>query len=180
MAVFSSIISALGTAVGAASSALGSTSLIGAAGLGISGAGVLTNYLGQQKAMEGQRKAEELRAKQMEFEGMRRTREVFRQQQAARSMALASATSGGSAEGSILQGAYGGIEGRTGTNLTGIQGNLGFGRGMFAANAERDAGQSMAATGGAMTSLGGSVINNAGLINRVGTYFLSDKTVSYT
>ena len=159
MAAFSSIIAATGVAVGAA--------------------GAVTSFVGQQAAMEAQRKAETLRTKQMELEAQRKVREQVRQNQAARSAALATATAGGSSEGSILEGAYGGIGGKTGSNISGIQQNADFGRAMFQANAERDAGLQTASFGSAFSSLGQGIVNNANLINRVGTYFTSEKTYSY-
>lgn len=91
-----------------------------------------TAAMQQQIQMEQQ--AEALRMQQMELEAKRRNKETIRNQQRARSMALAAATVQGAGQGSGLQGGYGGIAGQANTQLLNTSQNLQIGRGLFAAN----------------------------------------------
>ena len=114
---------------------------LGAAALGasiygttkqVSAAKKQTAAMQQQIQMEQQ--AEALRMQQMELEAKRRNKEILRNQQRARSMALAAATVQNAGQGSGLQGGYGGISGQANTQLLSTGQNLEIGRGLFAAN----------------------------------------------
>lgn len=114
---------------------------LGAAALGASVYGTVkqvgaakkqTAAMQEQIRMEQQ--AEALRRQQMELEANRRNKEILRNQQRARSMALSAATNQGAIGGSGLQGGYGGISGQANTQLLGTSQNLEIGRGLYAAN----------------------------------------------
>jgi hypothetical protein len=159
---------------------------IAAIGVGIAGYGAYqsSSSASQSNALQAQSVAIQqeqlaLQKKSMELDARRR-RDIIRQNVAARSAALATTVAQGAQFGSALPGAYGGIEGRTGTNLLGIDQNLEIGRDMFGLKSRgaEVSGQiananSNAASGAAMTSLGGALVTNSGQLAKVGTYFTS-------
>ena len=105
----------------------------------------------QKAEIAAQQRAEEARKRQMELDAARRSKEVVRQQQRARSAAVTNATAQGAQFGSGLPGGYGQIGGQTGFNLLGIGQNLQIGRDIFAANADVSAARMrMADAGGDM------------------------------
>jgi hypothetical protein len=125
----------------------------------------------QQQEIALQRKVEEERRKQMELEARRKQLEIIRQQQRARSMALATTTAQGASFGSGLPGAYGQIAGVSGFNMQGVNQNLEIGRNIFGFNSQisdarmayADA-QGMQATGMGISSLGNMMFKNIGTI----------------
>ena len=122
-----------------------------------------------KEAVAAQQRAEDARKAQMELDAQRRSREIVRQQQRARSLALTSTTGQGAQFGSALGGSYGQIAGQTGVNLTGVGQNLLIGRDIFAANADlnrakmsmADA-QAYSAFGSGLSSFGGALVRNMG------------------
>lgn len=82
-----------------------------------------------------ERQAEAQRRQAMEMDARRRQTEIIRNQQRARSLGLAAATSQGASRGTGLQGGYGQISGQTGTDILGVQQNLQIGRNIFDINA---------------------------------------------
>lgn len=132
----------------------------------------------QAQAIDAQKKSEALRKKAMDLDASRRRRELVRQQVSARAAAETVATNQGAQFGSVLPGAYAGIEGRTGVNAQGINQNQEIGAGIFANNATAsDAYRNAAlaggnaATGAGLASLGGMLINNYETIGKVGSFF---------
>ena len=130
----------------------------------------------QQEGIAAQQRAEASRKQAMELDAMRRRREIVRQNVKARSMALSTATSQGASGGSGLQGGLAGIEGQTNTNLLGVNQNEAIGADIFSANQAKFgadsrgvAAASKAATYGAISTLGGAILKNAGQIDRIGT-----------
>lgn len=118
--------------------------------------------------------------KAMEIDARRRSLEVVRNNQKARSLAETSATSQGAQQGSGLQGAYGGISGQSNTNELGITQNLEIGRNIFGFDSQisadriQDASyQSQMNEGNAMSSLGGSLMGSAGKIGQMAQSFSS-------
>jgi hypothetical protein len=149
---------------------------VGAVGVGISYYSATQQASAQEDAIAAQQRAEALRKKQMNLDAMRRKREIVRASIAARSRALATTTAQGAGGGSALGGAYGGISGRTQTNLLGINQNQEIGLGMFDANmdmlsAYRSSAQAGAfgAMGAGLSTLGGALLKNNESIARVGT-----------
>jgi hypothetical protein len=121
----------------------------------------------QQEQIKYEKQAEAVRMRSMEMDARRKTLETVRQAQRARAYSLATTTAQGASGGSGLMGAYGQASGQAGTQLTGLFGNLGFGREMFDINSHiSDARMQIAEAGGrlaegqALTSLGGSITNN--------------------
>lgn len=157
---------------------------IAAIGLGISAAGLYMNYQGQkaalaaqQQALDFQKKIEAERQKQLNLDALRRKREAIRMQVAASAQANATATAQGAAYSSALPGALGGISSRTGVNILGIQQNQDIGNTIFGLNegllgSYRAAaeGQSTAALGAGLTSLGGAIMRSNKEIGAIGTY----------
>ena len=150
-----------------------------AAGTGMGFSASKKTEAANEQAIAAQQKAEAIRMKAMEFDASRRRREIIRQAQIARSYALATGVNQGASKGSGLQGAFGQILGKAGFDLEGVEGQLGFGREMFAANTEllaaRRAGASadtQKATAQGLTSLGGQIISNLGAIDRLGNTYL--------
>lgn len=126
----------------------------------------------QQEQIRLQQQAEEQRKKAMEMDARRRQMELLRQQQRGRSIALTNATAQGGAFGSGLQGGFGQISGQGNNQQLGIQQNLGIGENLFGINSQISDSrilssqyQSSALEGGALMSLGGTLMNNAGRLN---------------
>jgi hypothetical protein len=130
-------------------------------------------YQSQALALQKQEMAE--RRKAMELDARRRRREIIRQGIAARSAALATSTAQGAQFSSALPGAYGGIEGRSGTNLQGVNQNQEIGERIFDLKGlQSDAyvraamAGSNVATNQAMTQAGGMLINNSTQLAQLG------------
>lgn len=163
--------------------ALAAAAAIG--GLALGTVGMVQQQKGMKKASEAQayaiaeqQKAEALRKQAMNLDASRRKREMVRNQVAAMGKAESIATNQGSQLGSALPGAYGGISGRTGVNVQGVNQNVELGQGIFDANAAASdqyraaalAGGS-AATGTGLASLGGMLLNNFQQIGQIGSWF---------
>jgi len=145
------------------------------AGLGLAAGGAYTSYAAAQDAgdanqsiLQQQMEAERLRKQEMEMDARRKSLEIVRQSQVARSMALTNATSQNAQGGSGLQGGYGQIAGQEGFGLMGVSGALEIGRGMFDINQQiamykmqLAQAQTQAALGSGLSSLGGSMMGVA-------------------
>lgn len=127
----------------------------------LAGAGTAVNVAGQRKAVAGQKKAEAARHKQMQLDAQRKQRDLFRQAQQARALALSNATSQGAGEGTGLQGGFGQIAGSLGRQSTALNENLTIGKTIFDANYQTFEGQSMSATGKGLQDFGSSLVNSA-------------------
>jgi hypothetical protein len=151
---------------------------VGAAGLIGSNKAANDANAAQQQMLALQRQQMEEQRKQMELDALRRKRDIIRQSIAARSVALTTATAQGAQLGTGLQGAYGVIGGREGSNLLALSQNLTIGRNMadlkmnesFAQSRYANA-QSQLAFYQGLTSLGGGLLKNLDSISRVGTTF---------
>lgn len=178
MAIFSAIASALGlggaaatgAGAGAAGAATGISGAAGAIGTAATVAGIGLQYAGQVEAQKGADRAEKLREAQANIEETRARRNIVRQSIAARSEALTNATSQGAAQGSGLAGGFGQIQGETGGAATANAQNGQIGGQMFAANRQISRGQTLAATGSGVSSLGGALVKNQNEIGRLGAY----------
>lgn len=169
------------------------STIVAGIGIAASVAGSVVSYRAQQSQARQQRAAvavqaaaqervEQNRVTQMNLDASRRKREVFRQQQLARAAALSTAAAQGAQDGSGVGGAFGGIAGQSGVNYLGISQNQEIGNNIADANrmsrgannAYNLAGASGGASlGGAISSLGGAFVKNAGTIGQIGTYFSS-------
>lgn len=126
----------------------------------------------EQQIAADQQRQEALRRQQMELENSRRRVEALRQQQRARSTALAAATNQGADFGTGLQGGYGQISGQTGGNLLGLSQSLALGRANFDINSDISSARygiassnSSYNTGQGLSSLGGGIISSLGPIS---------------
>jgi hypothetical protein len=163
------------------------STLIAAAGVAVAAGGAVMSYQAsqrqnefQQQAITQQQEVERQRQLQMNLDASRRKREIIRSSIAARSASLAQTTAQGAAGpgGSSLAGAYGSIAGRTGVNWNGVDQNQQIGNSIFGAHQAQfqayrgmaDA-QSYGAIGSGLSSLGGAMVQNAGIIGKVGSYF---------
>lgn len=142
------------------------------AGLGVAGgiAGTVVQYAGAQKAQKGQERAEKLREAQMNLENQRQQRQVIRQSTIARAQALSNASNQGAQDGSGLQGGYGQIQGQAGGAFVANNQNQQLGAGMFAANRQISAGQTMSSIGSGISSLGGGLVSGSDTLGRIGNY----------
>lgn len=142
-------------------------------GLFLSAAGTATTVHNQQKSADAQQDAIEAQRRTAELDRIRRVRELVRQQNLARSMALTTTTAQGASLGSGLEGAYGQISGRMGVNELGINQNYLLGQNIFSARAAQSSAEYGAALGQGLTTLGGAVLRNVDTLNRFGTYMSS-------
>jgi hypothetical protein len=159
--------------------AFATATIIGAIGLATSVAGGVVQYAGQQQQQAAQKKMiaasqrqEAIRQQQMSLEADRKRRQAIREGIISRGNALNTAANQGVSGGSsVMEGAFGTIEGQTGRNVKGINQNEAFGGDMFEANMQESAarskaadGASLASTGSGLSSLGGAIFSNAGKI----------------
>ena len=136
-----------------------------AAGVGTSVYGAAQRSEAEQNIAAQQMRAEGVRKQAAELDARRRTLEIVRNQQRARSLGLVRATGQNAQLGTGLQGGYGQIAGQTGTNLLGVSQNLQLGNQLFDINAQisqqrmaiASAG-TVSAIGQGMSSLGGSLM----------------------
>lgn len=169
MAVFTSLLTALGaSAAGAASAASTIGAVAGAVGTVATVAGTIMQAGAAKDAANAQKKQEQLREAQMNMDAMRERRTAVRQAQVARANAVSSAGSQGAIDSSGLAGGQAQISGQTGQNLVGINAAQNLGTQMFAANADEAAAQSRSATGGGVSSLGGALVKNQDAIGKLG------------
>ncbi len=151
--------------MGVTSLIVGAVSAVAGTGVSIIGAQRQAEY--QSQALAAQQKAESARNQAMELDARRKSLEVIRNQQRARALALANATSSGTQFGSGLSGGFGQISGQSNTNALGINQSLGLGRQMFAANSDLTQARIGEAGAASFSAIGGSI---AGL----GKTFMND------
>lgn len=176
MPVFTAIaasLASLGAAAGTAGAATAATGLgaaVGAAGTIAGLAGTALQYSGQKKAASAAAEAERLRQAQANVDAIRQRRQVVRQAIVARGDAISNAAGQGAGLGSGVAGGLAQIGGQEGQNLTAIDNAQSIGNKTFAANAAQSQGQSLAATGQGLSSLGGALVKNQDAIGRLGAY----------
>lgn len=131
------------------------------------------------KQMAGkEQEINEQKKQQMHFEANRMQLQQYRNMQRLRAQGTAAAVSQGASSGSGLQGGLAATTSSGRTNIQGILGNLAFGDTIFGLNndisglkmqmADVQADQ---AESQAWASLGGSLVNNAGTIGKLGQNF---------
>jgi len=150
------------------------STIIAGIGLAASVAGTAVTMAGQEQQRKASVRAERLREQQMNLESARQRRSVIRNVLRARAQALVGATAAGAAEGSGLQGGFGQIAQQGGTNMVGINQGQEIGAGIFAANRDMAGGQTLAAFGGGLSSLGGALFSGSESIGRVGSFATGD------
>lgn len=169
--------------------------MFGILGLGLQGAGLITNMIGAGRATQSQkqiaeyeRQIEAQKMRAMELDAKRRTIEIMRTGQRAQAMALTAASAQGAQYGSGLQGGYAQVAGQTNFNALGVQQNLEIGRNIFDLNSKisdekmnlfdaqglMNIGQGLMGMGGALVGAQDKLGNLAGNFNtttqRQGTF----------
>lgn len=186
MAVFSTLLGALGggtaaaaTAGTAAASTVGAgAAAVGGAGSAIGTLGAVTSLAGTAAGVVGQfqqqaaaKKAEKLRERQMDLEAARERRNIARNAIIARAESTAAATAQGAQLGSGLAGGQAQITGTAAQGTLGVNQNQEIGKGIFAANRQMASAQTMSSFGQGLQGIGGSLVNNMDLYGRLGTYY---------
>lgn len=154
-------------------------SIVAAIGLGLSVVGGVMQYTAQQRMIKSQenasKTAENARQQQTQLQATNERRQAVRQTLQARAMSLNAGVSQGAQYGSgvaggMAQASNQGAENQYITNSSQILGNSVFdaNRAYYSATAKGQAGMAL---GAGLSSLGGAIVNNAGTINRLGTYY---------
>jgi hypothetical protein len=126
-------------------------------------------YNASQDAAKAADKEEDARQKSANLDALRRQRAVVREMQQQRALALSNATTQGASAGSGLQGAFASIQGEGQTNIAGIQQQNDLGNQVFAANRQQRRAETRGSLGEGISTLGGSLVKNAGTISSIGT-----------
>lgn len=148
---------------------------LGAAGLGMQYVGMQEQKRAQEGAVRSQVAAEGVRQQALKFDAQRRQRESIRQGIVMRGAALNESANTGTQYGSGVMGTMGQISNQTQYNIAGVSGQAklgeeisGFNIGALRAGQRASAAGTFASMGAGITSLGGSILNNLGSINRLG------------
>lgn len=142
----------------------------GAAASAKEAAGISKEMAGKEQDINEQKK------QQMHFEANRMQLQQYRNMQRLRAQGTAAAVNQGASQGSGLQGGLAATSASGLTNIKGILGNLQFGDTIFGLNNDisglkmkmADV-QAEQAESQAWASLGGSLVNNAGTIGKLGS-----------
>lgn len=170
---------------------MGIAGVVGAVGVGLQVAGFAKSQSAQkdqakfnQKVLADQQAQEAVRQQAVRLDAQRRRRQIIRQGIQAQALATSRATNQGVAtEGSsIINGSEGTISGQTNRNLQSINQSEMLGNDMFALNADITSNKisasragSRAAEGAGLMSLGGALIKDEAVFDRVGNYLFSPK-----
>lgn len=146
------------------------STIIAGVGIAASVAGTAVSYMGQRSAVKASERAEAIRKRQMDLEAQRERRSAVRQSILARAQTLTAGTQMGAGAGSGVAGGLGSLSSQLAGNIRNINQGQQLGTQMFGANADMARGQGMASMGAGISSLGGTLVNNAGTFGRVGTY----------
>lgn len=156
------------------------SSIIAGVGLAAGLAGTAVQYVGQKQAQKGAEKAERLREAQMNLDNQRSRRQIIRQAVSARAASLSGATAQGAQDSSGLVGGQQQITSEAGQSILSNRQNQQLGQGMFSANRQISAGNSLASAGSGISSLGGAFVQNSETIGRIGNYFTGRQNTAYS
>jgi hypothetical protein len=123
---------------------------------------------GQSAAADAAADAEKLRKKQMNLDVMRRRREIIRESQVARGLALNNAASQGASEGSGIAGGLAQISATAASGQSALNQNLEIGNKIFAANIKAAKAQKTVAFGQGLQQVGGTLMANSDKIEKIG------------
>ncbi len=137
-------------------------------GLALSAIGTVVQMQGQAKQTEALKSAENTRRTQMELETKRRNREAIRTGIVQTAIAEYAAFSQGAQGGSGLPGGVGQVQGDVARTQTANNQNNAAGSQIFAANQAYYDASGTTSFGVGLSSIGGTMMSNAGLFNRVG------------
>lgn len=151
------------------------TAAIGAIGLISAIGGGAMSYFGQQQAVAGEKQANALQQQQMNLDAARSKRNIARQAIVMRGQALSAATSQGAGFGasSGIAGGLAGVSSQENSAQLGLNQNTMNTNSIFSARNDMFNGESMAATGGAISSFGGMFMQNANIFGKTGSYLNS-------
>lgn len=141
-----------------------------ALGIGLNLVGTGLRLAGAAKQSQAEQANEQVRKEQLTLDTARAKREAIRQSLFARSLALTNATNQGAQYGTGLQGGYGQISGATRRTLTGLEENKNLGLQIFENNADISKAGMLFSAGSGLSSLGSSLVQNWGTLNRLGTF----------
>lgn len=144
-------------------------------GVALGAGGLATSVYGQTQQAEASKKAEGLRKQQMELNNQREQRQIFRQAQNARAVALSNATASGGEKSSGLAGGYGQIASASGANSVAARENLNIGEGLFDANKQLSEAKSITAIGSGVSAFGKDLINVGPELGRIGTTYFGGR-----
>lgn len=148
-------------------------------GIGLSVIGTGISMSAQQRMAreqeEASRRTENAREQQMQLDAQRRRRQSIREGILARSQAMAVGVGQNVLHSTGVMGAMGQASAQSAENVQTVNQSEALGSRIFEGNRAYAAagarGQSMSAFGSGLASLGGAIVNNAGTINRLGTYY---------
>lgn len=143
------------------------TSIIAAVGVAVAAGGAYMQYEGQKDAASAQRAQNALNERRTNLEANRKKRELYRQTMITRAQSLATSTNQGAGGSSAQGGATGDIFNAGQYNVAGVNQGQDFSRQNVGLNNAIGSAGTMASMGSGMSSLGGSIINNAQVISRV-------------
>ena len=132
--------------------------------------GTVASAQAQGQQAKAQKRAEGARQAAQDLDARRRRRKIIREQIQARAQSLATATAQGGATSSSVEGAFATSAGNAQTAISGVNQNQQLGNEVFAANQQYAQASGQAATGAAISQIGGNIYQNAGTIGRVGQY----------
>jgi hypothetical protein len=145
------------------------STIIAGIGLGIAAAGAGIQAYGTMQQSEASQKAERLRNRQMNLEATRRRRQIIREMIINQAQGRANAANQGATGGdSAVLGAQAQQTNSAAQNTLATNQSQQIGQGIFNANAQYAQGQVTSSWGGNISSVGGSIMKNAGTIARVG------------
>ncbi len=141
-----------------------------AGGLILGAVGQAFSLFGGMKAAKAEKKAEKLRERQMELEGLRKKRENLRQSFIQKAEITSNAVSSGAGDSSALEGGVAGVTGQANRQNLAVNQDLEIGHGIFKQNAKAAKGRSIAAIGEGISSFGSLFGSSGGTTFKLGSY----------
>lgn len=141
--------------------------IIAGIGLAAKAVGTAISVGGARRQYRAQVGIEDQRSQQMTLDATRQRREAIRQMIIARSTGLSNAVNQGAQYGTGIQGGISQATSQTERNLQASGQNEQIGRNIFDLNKQAGRGQTQQYTGGALSSLGDALIQNASPISRI-------------
>ena len=135
-------------------------------GIALSAVGTVQQMSASKRQAKASRRAEELRQKQMNLDALRQKRKIIRQAAIERAKVVSAGGQQGLLESSAVQGSLGSISSITAGNTRDVNQNVEIGAGLFQQNANIAEAQSAAAFGQGLSTVGGTIVQNAGTINK--------------
>lgn len=132
---------------------------VAAIGAGLVATGAAVSAYGSYGQYKASRKAERLRARQVDLQSKRAQREQLRRAQVARAQAVARAYNQGAGESSALQGGLAQVTSQATRNIQSIRQDTEVSKGIFNANADYAKAGFIASTGEGISQVGSALIS---------------------